>query len=406
MLYNLSLYSSPNNMASPGFDQDTVLPIASPQNAPSFIRSDLAQLAAYTPHPGGESVVVVDRLDTNESPLDLPAEIKSKLAWAYQQEIEANRYPDGSHYELKELIAAYANESAPNLSLTTANVSVGNGSDELIRSLLIATCLGGEGSILVSTPTFSMYGILARTLGIPVVTVSRQSDFALDLELAQAAIANTKEPPIRVVFMVHPNSPTGNALKSQELEWLKSLPEDVLVVIDEAYFEFSQTSTVNEIAQRNNWIVLRTFSKALRLAAHRVGYAIANPDLIAVLEKIRLPYNLPSFSQAAAKIALQQRHLLLPLVDRTIEERARIYSLLQEDSRFKVWSSQANFIYLRLKNVAPENQDKALANLLQELKTAGTLIRHTGGGLRITIGTKEENDRTLARLDEAVGKSS
>lgn len=363
-----------------------------------FIRSDLDRLAAYTPHPEGKNVAIVDRLDTNESPLDLPREIKSKLAWAYQQEIEANRYPDGSHYELKQAISEYVVESARLKSdITKDNISVGNGSDELIRSLLIATCLGGEGSILVSTPTFSMYGILARTLGIPVVTVERQENFALDLEIAQEAIIQTNNPPIRVVFMVHPNSPTGNALRTQELDWLKSLPENILVVIDEAYFEFSQTSAVTELSRHCNWIVLRTFSKAFRLAAHRVGYAIANPDLIRVLEKVRLPYNLPSFSQAAAKLVLQQRQLILPLVAQTIEERERIYPILRQDDRFKVWQSQANFIYLRLNDYG-ENQEVVLANITQKLKTEGTSIRHTGGGLRITIGTPEENSRTLERL--------
>ncbi|MEO1005532.1 MAG: histidinol-phosphate transaminase [Cyanobacteria bacterium J06638_38] len=365
----------------------------------SFIRSDLAQLAAYTPHPGGASAAIVDRLDTNESPLDLPPEIKSKLAWAYQQEIEANRYPDGSHYQLKQAIADYVTESA-NLadSFTPANISVGNGSDELIRSLLIATCLGGTGSILVATPTFSMYGILARTLGIPVVTVPRQADFALDIEIAQDAIKQTENPPIRVVFMVHPNSPTGNALKTEELEWLKSLPENILVVIDEAYFEFSQTSAASELSQRTNWIILRTFSKAFRLAAHRVGYAIANPDLINVLEKVRLPYNLPSFSQLTALVALQQRQLLLPLVTKTIEERTRVYPLLQQDGRFQVWQSQANFIYLRLQKIEQRNHEATLASITESLKVQGTLIRHTGGGLRITVGTPEENNRTLSRL--------
>lgn len=367
----------------------------------SFVRSDLAQLAAYTPHPGGESAAIVDRLDTNESPLNLPGEIKSKLAWAYQQEIEANRYPDGSHYELKDAIAEYVTESA-NVTepLTTANISVGNGSDELIRSLLIATCLGEQGSILVATPTFSMYGILAKTLGIPVVTVSRQEDFSLNLEAARLAI-QTNNPPVRVVFVVHPNSPTGNALKAQELDWLKSLPENILVVIDEAYYEFSQTSVVAELAHRSNWIVLRTFSKAFRLAAHRVGYAIANPDLIRVLEKVRLPYNLPSFSQLAAKVALQQRQLLLPLVAQTITERERIYSILEEDGKFKVWQSQANFLYLRPLNTS--NNPNVLAEITQKLKAEGTLIRHTGGGLRITIGTPEENNRTVERLT-AMGK--
>lgn len=372
----------------------------------SFIRPDLTQLAAYTPHPGGESVGKVDHLDTNESPLDLPPEIKSKLAWAYQEEIEANRYPDGSHHELKSLIAEYvaeySNESGNLNDLTDANISVGNGSDELIRSLLIATCLGGEGSIFVATPTFSMYGILARTLGIPVVTVDRQEDFSLDLDLAQSAIAETQQPPIRVVFMVHPNSPTGNALNNQELEWLKSLPENILVVIDEAYFEFSQTSVVGELAQRPNWIVLRTFSKAFRLAAHRVGYAIAHPELISVLEKVRLPYNLPSFSQAAAKVVLQQRQLLFPLVEQTIAERTRVYEILQStlqaNDRLKVWQSQANFLYLRCQET--NQQDQILAEITEKLKTAGTLIRHTGGGLRITIGIPQENDRTLQRLTE------
>jgi histidinol-phosphate aminotransferase len=376
----------------------------------TFIRPDLAELAAYTPHPGGESVGKVDHLDTNESPLDLPPEIKSKLAWAYQEEIEANRYPDGSHHELKSLIAEYVNEyisESGNLhDLTAAHISVGNGSDELIRSLLIATCLGGEGSIFVATPTFSMYGILARTLGIPVVTVDRQEDFSLDLDLAQSAIAErgrssiaeTQEPAIRVVFMVHPNSPTGNVLRNQELEWLKSLPEHILVVIDEAYFEFSQTSVVGELAQRPNWIVLRTFSKAFRLAAHRVGYAIAHPELISVLEKVRLPYNLPSFSQVAAKVALQQRQLLFPLVEQTIAERTRVYEILQSNDRLKVWQSQANFLYLRCQET--NQQDQILAEITAKLKTAGTLIRHTGGGLRITIGTPPENDRTLQRLTE------
>ena len=364
----------------------------------SFIRSDLAQLADYKVHLR-EDVVVGDRLDTNESPLDLPAEIKSKLAWAYQQEIEANRYPNGSHYELKSAIAEYVSTSVTNF--TTANISVGNGSDELIRSLLIATCLGGEGSILVANPTFSIYAIMAKTLGIPVVSISRQENFALDIEAAKEAIAKTNNPPIRVVFIVHPNSPTGNALRSEELDWLRSLPENILVVVDEAYFEFSQTSVADELAQRGNWIVLRTFSKAFRLAAHRVGYGIANPDLIAVLEKIRLPYNLPSFSQIAAKVALQQRQLLLPLVRQTIEERERIYQILQQSDRLKVWQSQANFLYLRPQN--SDNLEAAMEKIFQNLKQQGTLIRYTGGGLRITIGISEENNRTVERLLLVIG---
>lgn len=384
-----------------------------------FIRSDLAKLTAYKPHPSSatgkpvEASIPVDRLDTNESPFDLPGELKEKLAWTYRQLIEANRYPDGGHEALKQATAEYVNESAAlsSLVLSRDNISVGNGSDELIRSLLIATCLGGEGSILVANPTFSMYAILAGTLGIPVVTVGRKEaegnhkgcPFEIELATAQSAIEQTQNPPIRVVFVVHPNSPTGNALTSSELEWLRSLPEQILVVIDEAYFEFSQTSVVNELLQRPNWVVLRTFSKAFRLAAHRVGYAIAHPELIAALDKIRLPYNLPSFSQAAALVALQQRQLLLGSIPHLLSERAKLTHALTQHPALQVYESAANFIYLRLKDTGfKEGAFDPLSSLSQQLRSSGTLVRQISGGLRITVGSPEENLRTLNRLQAAL----
>lgn len=370
-----------------------------------FIRSDLAKFTAYTAHPGGdsgkpvESSISLDRLDTNESPFDLPIELKEKLAYSYQHLIEANRYPDGGHEALKEAIAQYVNESAtPTIPITPAQISVSNGSDELIRSVLIATCLGRESSILVANPTFSMYGILAQTLGIPVVTVGRsEENFEIKLEDAQATIQQAQLP-VKVVFVVHPNSPTANALTPKELEWLRSLPENILVVIDEAYFEFSQTSVVEELQHHPNWVVLRTFSKAFRLAAHRVGYCVGNPELIAALEKIRLPYNLPSFSQAAAQLALTHRHTLLKTIPQTLTEREKLFDALSKHPALQVWPSTANFIYLRLRQPGKNSSLDALTQLTQEMKAQGTLLRHTGGGLRITVGSPEENTRTLQRL--------
>ena len=371
-----------------------------------FIRSDLTQFTAYKANPnhnaGIDSSIAVDRLDTNENPFDLPSELKAKLAWTYQQLIETNRYPDGSSEELKEAIADYVNESANSsaANFISANISIGNGSDELIRSLLIATCLGGEGSVLVANPTFGMYAILAQTLGIPAVAVERKPEnFEIDLVAAQTAIAQTHNPPIRVVFVVHPNSPTGNVLTTAELEWLRSLPEEILVVVDEAYFEFSQTTVVSELLNRPNWVVMRTFSKAFRLAAHRVGYCVAHRDLIATLEKIRLPYNLPTFSQAAAKATLQNRHLLLELIPQLLAQRVELSHALAQHPALKVYDSAANFIFLQLKNTDSAAQAKArLTQLHQQLQADGTLIRLLSNGLRITIGSPEENSRTLHRL--------
>ncbi|MFN6324512.1 MAG: histidinol-phosphate transaminase [Aphanizomenon sp.] len=370
-----------------------------------FIRSDLSQFNAYKSHPGSDSAEPVsiqfDRLDTNESPLDLPPEIKEKLAGIYQKVIETNRYPDGGHETLKNAISEYVNESAnlSNSTFTAANISVGNGSDELIRSLLIATSLGGEGSILVANPTFSMYGILAQTLAIPVVTIGRnQSNFETDLEAAKSAIKQTQNPPIRVVFVVHPNSPTGNCLTTREIEWLKSLPEEILVVIDEAYFEFSQTTLVTELLQHPNWIILRTFSKAFRLAAMRVGYCIAHPNAIAILEKVRLPYNLPSFSITSALMALENRQLLLESIPQTLSERTKMITVLSSHPNLEITPSTTNFIYLRVKTDDSHSLATFLTKINQKLRSQGTLIRLLPSGLRITIGTPAENTRTIERI--------
>ncbi|MCU0546405.1 MAG: histidinol-phosphate transaminase [Oscillatoriaceae cyanobacterium Prado104] len=380
----------------------------------NFIRKDLAELTAYTPHPGGasgepaRSEIILDRLDTNECPYDLPIELKQKLAWNYQQLIETNRYPDGGHAALKTEIAQYVSESLnvtsqgiiqPENAFTADNISVGNGSDELIRSLLIATCLDGQGSIFVANPTFSMYAIIAQTLGIPVVSGNRKADnFEIDIEAATRAIEQTQNPRARAVFVVHPNSPTANALTAAEIEWLETLPENILIVIDEAYFEFSQNTLAGKLDQHPNWIILRTFSKAFRLASMRIGYAIAHPELAAALEKIRLPYNLPSFSQIAAEFALAQRELLLATIPETISERAKLIAALTPIQKLQIWPSAANFIYLRFKASDSESAEHKHKEIMQQLKAKGTLIRHTRGGLRITVGTPEENQRTVDRI--------
>ena len=375
-----------------------------------FIRSDLADFSAYKPHPGSDTTQPVqhqnlDRLDTNESPDDLPSDLKRKLAWTYQEIIETNRYPDGGHQELKNAIAQYVNSSANILSprFGSENISVGNGSDEIIRSLLIASCLGGEGAILIAKPTFSMYSILAKTLGVPVVEVGRnEENFEIDLSAAKKAIEDRKSVSVRTVFVVHPNSPTANPLTSSELEWLKSLPKNILVVIDEAYFEFSKNSLVNELVDKPNWAVLRTFSKAFRLASMRVGYCIANPELISVLEKIRLPYNLPSFSIAAALAAMQNQQVLLDSISQILQERDEIIASLSNNPMLKVWKSSANFVYLQLEEKSIDSHQHCLTYVAQELKKSGTLVRKLNKGLRITVGSKDENSRTLNRLQSVL----
>ncbi|MFB6277152.1 MAG: histidinol-phosphate transaminase [Halothece sp.] len=373
------------------------------QTALNFLRPEIAQLLPYSSQSENEEAEApsnCDQLDANESPYDLPPDLKEKLAWEYQNFFKTNRYPDGKYVELKSAIAQYINERS-NTSFNTSYISLGNGSDELIRSLLIATCVGTNASILIAEPTFSMYKILAQTFGITTISIPREENqFTIKRGQADQAIAQASASghPVKVLFMVHPNSPTGNLLSSAEIEWLKQLPDDILVVIDEAYFEFSGNSLVEELPQNRNWAILRTFSKAFRLAAHRVGYCIAHPELIQALEKIRLPYNLPSFSQATAMVALQNRNQLLATVEETQKERDKLYKFLAGDPRLKVWESAANFLYLRLNLSSSEEQASQQQHLVETLKQQGTLLRHTANGIRITIGSPEENQRTQQNI--------
>lgn len=380
-----------------------------------FLRSDLSQFASYTTSALGDTthgsdVGPADQLDANECPYDMPLELKQKLAWQLEQAIRFNRYPAMQPVALRQAIADYVNETivdaSPERAIGPEHLSVGNGSDEILRSLMMSTCLGGEGSILIASPTFSMYGILAQTLGIPVVDAGRNPEtLAIDLGQAQAAIeapASAEKPPVRLVFVVHPNSPTANPLTDAEIAWLRSLPERVLVVVDEAYYEFSRHTLAAEVLSRPNWVVTRTFSKAFRLAAHRVGYSIASPEMTAVLEKMRLPYNLPSLSQAAALVAMQNRQALLEVVPQILAEGDRLGAALRSLPALKLYPSQSNFFFAQLQPGISSDPQATLAQILHAMKQKGTMLRHTGGGLRISVGTPEENKNTTVRLGQVL----
>ncbi len=351
------------------------------------LRPDLANLAVYHPQ---ERAAGADWLDGNEYPLDWPPALKEKLAWMYRQDIANNRYPDGSHQELKSELCNYIGEPLAAVSPlpTPAWLAVGNGSDELIRSILMATCLGQNAGILIAEPTFAMYQILARTLGIPVWSAPRNEQFEINLNQSQELLIRE---PIRVVFVVHPNSPTGNGLTPAERDWLQHIPPKILVVIDEAYFEFSQDTLLPDLLNRPNWVILRTFSKGFRLANLRIGYAIAHPQVITALEQMRLPYNLSGFSLLAAQFALRQRRQLLSAIPEILTERERLAVELGKIAGLQVWPSQANFLYLRPTALPLETVHRQLNQL-------GSLVRCTGGGLRLTVGTPAENTRLLQRL--------
>lgn len=348
------------------------------------LRPSLEPLVLYETHdPMG-----ADKLDANEFPYALPGWFLEKLHILSLQEIQSNRYPDAGYHQLKQSIADYAHVDAN-------QVSIGNGSDELIRSLIIATCLENRGGVLVADPTFSVYRLVAQTLGVPCFDMGRDDDFHLLLDRLDSLLRERPEHPIRVVFLPTPNSPTGTALTPQELEKLLQIGPETLVVLDEAYFEFGDMNLVSRLAYHPNLVIMRTFSKAFRLAAYRVGYLLADPWLIQALEKVRLPYNLPALSELAALLALDNRTELLTALEEIKTERTRVFQHLQKMPGVKVWPSSANFHYFRC-------QHHDAQQVYQDLWRQGTLIRAAGGGLRATVGTPAENDRFLSRLQQAL----
>jgi histidinol-phosphate aminotransferase len=336
-----------------------------------LFRPEVQALVAYhTP-----AVPGADKLNENEWPTDLPEAFKQKLAQTLEQEILANRYPPANPERLKAGLADYC-------GVTSSQIALGNGSDELIRTIITATCVGGQGAVLSAEPTFSMYRILAETFGVPYVSLARrESDFGFDPDMLREAV---KKHNVRVVFLANPNSPTATLLSKEILETLKDLP--VVTVLDEAYFEFSGFTSIPQLETWPNLIILRTFSKAFRLASFRIGYAIAQPEVAQLLEKVRLPYNLSAITQAAATLIIENRDVLLAEVPALLQGRDHLMKSLSQ--WLHIWPSAANFFYARCPNWD-------LETLRLDLAERGSLVRATGGGLRISVGTPEQNQRLI-----------
>ncbi|MEM9455155.1 MAG: histidinol-phosphate transaminase [Myxococcota bacterium] len=382
--------------ASMPFSFRTILPFGTP------LRSDLAGLgaAAAVPAPIAPASRAADRLDANEYPYDLPEPLKRELSRRIAA-LASHRYPDDQHRALSRAIARYVEQSGglARGAIDEGHLAVGSGSSELLRAAIVASCVGNDGVVMTFTPTFAMYDVWARTLGVPVLSIPRdpRTD-AIDLAQADHLVRSGDQGRVRVVFVTHPNSPTGVPLTTPEIAWLRALPEDVLVVVDEAYFEFCGHTLVAEIFERPHFMITRTFSKGLRLAAFRVGYAVMSPRLCAAIERVRAPFNVSAASQLAAQIVLEHHESLRRRNADVLAERGRLGTALAELESLRVWPSAANYLFVTLRD---PNADR-LALLHQQLTHRGTLVRQTAGGLRITIGTREQNRRTEAHLRRAL----
>ncbi len=341
-----------------------------------MIRSDIRALAAY--HVQDSDGLI--KLDAMENPFPMPDELRRD--WAERlAATDINRYPDADMAGLRRTIAEHED-------VEPGQVLIGNGSDEIIQMLLMAV---DAGTCVTPAPTFVMYDLISRWLRRPVATVPLDSDFSLDEDLFLNICGREKA---EIAFLACPNNPTGNLWPRQTIEKITDNFQGLLV-IDEAYGPFADRSHVSMISA--NTVVLRTFSK-LGWAGLRLGYLLGEADLIAHLNKVRLPYNINSLTQASAAFLFEHFSLFEKQAAVIRAERGRMTAALMGIGGIEVFASQTNFLLVRVGDAQ---------QLFGQLLERGILIKnmHAAGGLldnclRITIGTPEENDAVLAAFRE------
>jgi histidinol-phosphate aminotransferase len=298
----------------------------------------------------------------------------------------ANRYPDDAATALREALAEH-------YSVEPEQVLLGNGSVELCRMAMFATYDAGD-EVVFGWPSFEAYPVLAQQLGATMVQVPLV-DERYDLDAMADAITDRT----RLVFVCNPNNPTGTTVGRAAVDrFLERVPRDLFVVFDEAYREFVTAPEFPDglelLAEHDNVAVLRTFSKAYGLAALRVGYAIARDDVIGALRKVRVPFTTNALAQAAAVASLAAHDEMRARVDEVVAERERVTDGIAELG-LDVVESQANFVWLPLREHA--------AVLGEYSERAGVVLRpFPDVGVRITIGSADENDRMLKVLRAAV----
>src|SRR5215468_5972210 len=331
----------------------------------------------------------VIKLASNENPLPPSERVLKAIAEALAH---LNRYPDGSAHYLRVALARRH-------GVTPEHVIMGNGSNELIELVVRAFLRPGEEAV-IPHPSFVVYPMIVQAAGgIRVMVMLR--DYRLDLE----AMARAITPHTKVVFIANPNNPTATIVTADEVEhFMARVPDRVIVVFDEAYIEFAHgpdlPDTLDYLRHGRRVVVLRTFSKAASLAGLRVGYGVADPDCVALLNRIRQPFNVNALAQVAALAALDDESHVLECL-RMIE--AGRHFLCDEFTALglKYVPSRANFI---LVDVARSGSD-----VFQRLLKEGVIVRPMSSfgmetTLRVTIGTPEENRRLVKALKKVLGE--
>jgi len=337
----------------------------------SLINDSVRALKAYHLTPETRSV----KLNQNENPCDWDRSIKERAA-DFFVERPWNRYPDFVPDALKARLAAH-------VGVTPESVIVGNGSNEMLLVLMLSFAAKAK-SVIVCSPTFSVYRLLSNGVGARPVDVSLTNDLRYDIPAIKKAAAGN---PGAMLIICSPNNPTGNTVSEEDLRDILSVHTGVCV-LDQAYVEFGGFNALALIDEYKNLIIARTFSKAMAAAGMRLGYMIGDPEIIVEINKIKLPYNINFFTEHAASTILDNASAAQKSVDMIIKERDILYDSLKTLPFDNVYPSTANFILIRTKHKQ---------KLFDHLKESDILVRDVSSYpmlencLRFSIGTPDEN---------------
>merc|ERR1711879_396431 len=329
------------------------------------------------------------KLASNENPLGPGDAVRAALSGAAD---ELSRYPDGGGYALKETLAEH-------LSVATEQITLGNGSSDIL-DFIIRVLVNNDDEVVVSQHAFAIYGLLTVIAGGRVIEVPAQN-FGHDLSAMAAAITDKT----RIVFVTNPNNPTGTWNTSDELEaFLAQVPESVVVLLDEAYFEYVEEADypngIGLLSRFPNLVVTRTFSKVYGLAALRIGYGVSSPELADLMNRVRPPFNTNALAQAAAIAALNDSDYLTDSVAMNKQGMAQLEAAFAQHN-LEFIPSVGNFIAFKV----PESAD-AMA-VYQELQQLGVIVRPIANYgmpdyLRVSIGTETENAAFLTALEKVL----
>lgn len=331
----------------------------------------------------GRSPEEIIKLDANENPYGPVPAVREALARLTYPHI----YPDPESRELRQALAEFHN-------VPVENILAGAGADELI-DLIMRLFIEPGDAILNCPPTFGMYAFDADLNGARVLSIPRTAGFKLDIGGIEEA---AKEERAKIIFLANPNNPDGGLVSREDIESILALP--LLVILDEAYIQFStqDASTIDQAPNRNNLIVLRTFSKWAALAGLRVGYGVFPKKLMAHLWKIKQPYNVSVAASTAACAALGNIDQVEEVSQQIVTERERLFSRLKAVSYLEPVRSQANFILCQVKG-------REAGRLKAELARRGILVRYFNKPaldqcIRISVGKSEHSDALIQALAE------